>query len=104
MLADVKWFDLQQTLARARSDVLFVFDTCYAMTAAQEPRQTRQGTKEYLVASGRKNRSIASGDFTFTKQFCASLRKLSYLERPISTNELFACLSLEKTLHTFPLH
>lgn len=51
--AEVKWHDLQQILARAQSDVLFIFDTCFTMTAAQQPQQTNKGTKEYLVASSR---------------------------------------------------
>ena len=74
------------------------------MATAREPRQIKQGTKEYLVASGRNTKAIAGGDFTFTKQLAAALVRLSYDGKPVSILKLHAELSLERQLTISPIH
>lgn len=102
--ADVKWFDLQRVITRAKSDVLFVLDTCFAMTAADRPLHAEQGTKEYLVASGRRNEAAAMGPFTFTKQVILAMRRLTYSDDAFTVAQLHAELALERELKFSPIH
>jgi hypothetical protein len=70
--ASLVWSDLQGVLERAKSDVVFILDCCYAATAARSG-----GSKEGLWACNSEVLTTGVNDNSFTRNLIEELKSLS---------------------------
>lgn len=98
--SELDWSLIQPQLMHAKADVLFIFDCCYAATAAKAREEG--GGIELLAASPSGGQTPGPGDSSFTHSFVEETRKALHDKEEVRVSDLVCPIT--KRTRQDPVH